>query len=132
MEGLWERILEALECKNAPEVARKLGKTKQAAYEWRDGKPPGLDTLVNIAQTSNVSLSWLVLNKGPKNLPSGRVSLESAAPQRSQPALAPEIKAYIRKEVIEVLSGLLLTERDRNLAGSLLDDIRQKVEKGKK
>ncbi len=64
--GLWERILEALECENPSQVARKLGLAKQSVYEWQDGKAPALKTLTTIAESGGVSLDWLILGREPK------------------------------------------------------------------
>jgi transcriptional regulator with XRE-family HTH domain len=61
--GLWERILEALHVENASQAARKLGLAKQSVYEWKGGKVPGLVTLIQIAESGNTSLDWLILNK---------------------------------------------------------------------
>ncbi len=67
-EGLWARIQEAYDGKNAPEIARLLEKQKQSVYRWRDGEVPGIDTLADIAQSRNVSLHWLLLDEGPRSL----------------------------------------------------------------
>ncbi|MBD0392953.1 MAG: hypothetical protein ICV52_03515 [Microcoleus sp. C1-bin4] len=46
---VWERIKESLQLETAPEIARKLGLTKQSVYEWQK-KLPGLDNLITIAE----------------------------------------------------------------------------------
>ena len=123
-EGLWNRILEALEAKNASQVARKLGLAKQSVYEWEKGKLPALGTLITIARSGNVSLDWLVLGKGPK-----KPAAQSKSEQRT--ALSPEIKTEIRRLVIEVVGALLLSSEDRRYTDALLDDLRRQIQ-GKK
>jgi repressor LexA len=66
--GLWNRIRQALGLTGAPEIARKLGLSKQSVYLWEKGKMPGLDTLAVIAESSNVSLDWLLTGRGSKLL----------------------------------------------------------------
>jgi len=131
LNGLWQRILEALDATNAPEIARKLRKTKQSVYEWRDGKSPGLDTLISIAETGNVSLDWLILGKEPKRRNSITEHLKSAVEREGQPiqqaALDPLLRAEIRREVVSVVVGLLLSERDRAFADALVKQMEQEI-----
>jgi transcriptional regulator with XRE-family HTH domain len=123
LPGLWERILEALNAKNAPEVARKLHKTKQSVYEWRDGKSPGLDTLIMIAETGNVSLDWLILGREQKK------ANEAHGKEVQLSGLTPEVRAQIRREVIEVLGTLLLSNRDRDFVDTLVTDLEQSMKR---
>ncbi len=62
---VWGRIKSILEAETAPEIARKLGLTKQSVYEWPK-KLPGLDSLLAIARSGNASLHWLLTGEGPK------------------------------------------------------------------
>ncbi len=74
-KSFWERVQEVYEGANAPEIARLTGKTKQTVYRWRDGDIPPLDVLVEICKSRRVSLSWLAMGEGPKNL-NGSAALE--------------------------------------------------------
>lgn len=65
--AIWIRIREALQLKTAPEIARKLGLSKQSVYEWQRSVP-GLDSLIAIAESGNVSLHWLITGQGPKKV----------------------------------------------------------------
>lgn len=67
-KDLWSRIQEALGVQTAPEIARKLGLTKQSVYDWQKGKSPALDTLTAIAKSGNASLHWLITGEGPKTV----------------------------------------------------------------
>lgn len=64
--GLWGRILKALGVENGSQAARKLNLSKQTVYEWKK-KTPGLLTLIEIAESGNTSLDWLVRNIGEAN-----------------------------------------------------------------
>lgn len=68
--GIWDRVQEVLGTGSAPEIARMFGITKQSVYEWQRGNTPRLNTLIEIAETKGVSLHWLVIGKGPKELAS--------------------------------------------------------------
>jgi transcriptional regulator with XRE-family HTH domain len=63
MTDLWKRICESLDSETAPEIARKLGLSKQSVYEWQKGKMPSLEMLIKISESGNVSLDWLILGK---------------------------------------------------------------------
>lgn len=79
---IYSRILNALEAKNAPDAARKLGISKQAVYEWRENAP-GLDNLFKIAETSNTSLHWLLTGQGDQFLTTeNSVSIEDVIDSR--------------------------------------------------
>jgi SOS regulatory protein LexA len=76
---VWGRIKETLRLETAPEIARRLGITKQSVYEWQR-KLPGLDNLLTIAESGNTSLHWLLTGQGPKfihsnQLPKGEASI---------------------------------------------------------
>lgn len=62
--GMWGRIKETLDAKNAREVSEITGVTKQSAHDWQRGKTPSLEMLLTIASHGDVSLHWLVTGKG--------------------------------------------------------------------
>ena len=101
-EGLWARIQEAYDGKNAPQIARLLGKTKQTVYRWRDGEVPGIDTLAEIAQSRNVSLHWLLLDAGPKTFESQNTT-GPAVNLRQANEVEPESAAQNSEELQELL-----------------------------
>lgn len=68
IDGMWGRICEALGSGSVPEIARKLGLTKQSVYAWQKGKPPALETLGVISKTANASLHWLLTGTGAKTV----------------------------------------------------------------
>lgn len=58
---------------NNAELARKVGCSRQAIHNWRNGKPFNeADTLFALARELNVSARWLLLNEG---LPSQKPAL---------------------------------------------------------
>jgi repressor LexA len=73
--GFWKRLQELYPGKNAPEIAKEIGRTKQTVYRWRDGEMPGLDVLAPLSESHGVSLHWLVMGQGLKDL-NGTVPLE--------------------------------------------------------
>jgi transcriptional regulator with XRE-family HTH domain len=123
-KGFWDRLQEAFETSKAPEIARRLGLEKQAVYKWRDGSLPALDTLLAISETTGCSLHWLLTGEGPPKVPLSVVG--SSEPPSVASSLTPLIRAEIRKEIIEVL-GLLLSERDRAFADSLVEELRTQI-----
>jgi SOS-response transcriptional repressor LexA len=67
--GFYERAAAVIGAKNAPEMARKLNMSKQAVYGWQKGKPPGIETIAWIAESTNTSLEWLLTGRGPQAVP---------------------------------------------------------------
>jgi SOS-response transcriptional repressor LexA len=70
-KGFFARVCEAMGTESAPEIARKLGISKNAVYFWANGNMPGLKGLKNVlkvAATTNTSLVWLLTGQRPRIL----------------------------------------------------------------
>lgn len=106
---IFARILEALEAKNAPDIARKMGLTKQSVYDWQK-ITPSVDKLLWISQTSNTSLDWLLTGAGEKELDASRsVSFDEMLSGKIRDIVREEIAAS-RKRLVHTLD---LTEDAR-------------------
>lgn len=79
-ERLFERIADVLGVKTAPEIANKLGLSKQSVYLWRDGNWPSIETLGVIAELSNASLHWLLTGEGEKFVKQAKTSSVHSKP----------------------------------------------------
>lgn len=129
--GFYKRVCEALGLEpgrgTKAQIAKMLDITKSAAGSWEHGEMPGRDSLKNVVRISeltNTSLHWLLTGEGPK-------LIQGRERQLSEPisVISPEVRKAIRKEVIEVLGMLLLSDRDRAFANSLVDDVLRAVQK---
>lgn len=88
---IFSRILEALDAKNAPEVARKLGITKQAVYDWQKSTP-SLDNLLKVSESTNTSLHWLLTGDGERNIRSvSTVNFEEVLDERIRRVVRDEL-----------------------------------------
>lgn len=66
LSGLAERVKSVLKGRNITELAPKLGVSRASMYDWSGGRHlPDLDSLVLLAWTTGVPLSWLLLGEGP-------------------------------------------------------------------
>lgn len=63
---IFERILIALDAKNAPEAARILGISKQAVYDWQKNTP-SVENLLRVAKSRNSSLHWILTGEGERS-----------------------------------------------------------------
>lgn len=97
--SIFDRILAALDVKNAPEAARLLGISKQAVYDWQKNTP-SLENLLKVAESRNTSLHWIITGKGSR----------SADPKPSSVTFEEILDARIRKIVKSEIS--ILTEAD--------------------
>lgn len=114
------RFREAFGGATNAEIARKIGKSEPAVKNYVDGRIPSAADLVAISDLTGCSVHWLLTGNGPRE-----VSQFTLAKQSVEPAtisLTPELKSYIRREVIEVL-GALISSKDRELVDSLLSAI---------
>lgn len=76
-ERLWARIQEACETTNDSEIARKGGVTAQAISQSRKKNAvPQAETLANIADSTGVSIIWLLFEEGEKRSSGGEDSLD--------------------------------------------------------
>jgi transcriptional regulator with XRE-family HTH domain len=67
-----ERLQEAFEGKTIDEIATILGVTYPAAYNYlKRNRIPEKDIILKIAQETEYSMSWLLVEKGPKKIQSG-------------------------------------------------------------
>jgi hypothetical protein len=89
--AIFERILTCLDAKNAPDIARKLGLSKQSVYDWRESVP-SLENLIRIASSGNASLDWLVTGEGER-----RVSTPAAF--SIEEVLEEKIRRVVREEM---------------------------------
>jgi hypothetical protein len=90
--AVFDRILQTLGAKNAPEAARTLGLSKQSVYDWQKSVP-GLDNLLRIAKSGNASLHWLLTGEGDKHVvQAGRVSFDELLESR--------IREIVREEIV--------------------------------
>ena len=55
-----------LRLENAPQIAKRFGLQKQAVYAWSSGSLPRIETILQIADSGQVSLEWLITGKGRK------------------------------------------------------------------
>lgn len=111
--GLWDRIKEALDAKNAREVSEITGVTKQSAHDWQRGKTPSLEMMLGIATRGNVSLHWLVTGKGHRKATllnkKQSTAIEKLAAQNGISA-----EEQIAKFVEESLLNLKIIENSRS------------------
>lgn len=111
--GLWDRIKEALDAKNAREVSEITGVTKQSAHDWQRGKTPSLEMMLGIASRGNVSLHWLVTGQGHR-----KVTLlnrkQSAAIEKLAAQNGISLEEQIAKFVEESLENLKILENSRS------------------
>lgn len=71
MTTLEERVLEAIEATNlnVADLAKRLGVTRQAIYDWKKGKSLAnmkAENLVEIAGLSGYEPAWIAKARGPK------------------------------------------------------------------
>lgn len=118
---IFERILEVLNAKNAPEVARKLGLAKQSVYEWRENTP-SIDNLIKIAELGNASLDWLLTGKGEKRSAQNiRISFDKILEEKMTEIARREIE--IARSLVE-LREVEYEPRDRPTTEPIkLDDV---------
>jgi transcriptional regulator with XRE-family HTH domain len=98
LTDLWKRICQALGADTAPEIARRLGLTKQSVYQWQKGNPPGLDMLIKIAQSGDVSLDWLILGIG-QNVPPMTDSADSGETESGAPLSEAKVREIVHEEL---------------------------------
>jgi hypothetical protein len=128
-EGFGKRLREAFGGAKNVEIAERLGKSEPAIKNYIDGRIPQADDLVVISSLTGCSVHWLVTGEGPKEV----LHVDHRLPkQKTGAELSPEVRTAIRQEIIGVLGGLLLSDSDRELADSLLGDLRRNFEKGMK
>lgn len=132
-KGFYIRVCEALGIEPGrgakAKIASTVGVTKTTAGSWEQGDMPGTNSLQSVAKISELSgasLHWLLTGKGSKEV----LHIDQALPKGKLAAeVSPEIRAVIRREIIDVLSGLLLSEDDRKMSDSLLADLQRNLEK---
>lgn len=78
MTELFNRIVEAFGTSNGAEIGRKLKVSKNLVYRWRDGDGiPTSETFLKIFECTGVSLHWLMVGDGAKNISAETVSMNS-------------------------------------------------------
>jgi transcriptional regulator with XRE-family HTH domain len=92
---IFARILKALEAKNAPDAARKLGISKQAVYDWQKNTP-SLENLVKIAESTGTSLDWLLrgADQGQIALPKLTLNFDELLERRMREIAREEIAIF--------------------------------------
>ncbi|MCP9496683.1 MAG: transcriptional repressor LexA [Pyrinomonadaceae bacterium MAG19_C2-C3] len=115
---LWGRITQAFGTIETAKIAQKLGISYQSVYKWEKGYPPGLETLVQISDLTNVSIHWLVTGRGFKlvagnTLPEGESAIYfGEEEQRIIADLAKQSNRNFDEEVRELVLETLVA---RNL-----------------
>jgi len=99
--GFWERLQEAFNYANAPEIAKKLDLERQAVYKWREGNLPSLDTLLAINRVTGCSLHWLITGEGERKVEGDIVVSKSKVATGEQLIDSDELKNI----VMEVLTN---------------------------
>ena len=62
----WARVVEACGTEEVSKIAAKAKSTPAGIYKWRDGGDPGLESIVNLSDSTGVALHWLLFNEGPR------------------------------------------------------------------
>ncbi|MGA9768746.1 MAG: helix-turn-helix transcriptional regulator [Blastocatellia bacterium] len=65
-----DRFQYAFKGKTTEEIAKILGLSDQAVRNYINGRIPDKEVIVKIAEATDVSMSWLLIEKGSPNIPS--------------------------------------------------------------
>jgi transcriptional regulator with XRE-family HTH domain len=96
---IFDRIAKALGTKSVEKISDKLGISKQSVYLWRRGKLPGIDNLVEIADSTGASMHWLLTGEGPERVIAVETSKKEALPA-----------GLVSEQTIEDLHALIADE----------------------
>lgn len=66
-----DRLREACNSAEPAEIARKIGKPYQTVKNYLKGRLPEAEVLIDISNSTNVSIHWLLTGEGPKMRDSG-------------------------------------------------------------
>jgi len=122
--GLFERVTAALGTRSVEQIAENLKLSKQSVYLWRKGKPPSMETLIQIADSSKTSLHWLITGKG-----SEKVSDDNGSSQPQLQTEPPESKArlgYEERERVRDAQMQLIIEQNNRIIQLLEELVSQK------
>lgn len=125
-ESIGRRIKAALRGQNIAAVARKLGVSRQAIYDWCAGKfMPDVERMDLVAASTNVSLTWLISGRGAmrhsENHPGGYVVVGS--PNVLPPPLA------VQEEWLTQIYPLLTEDDDLELIAATDDAMEPTIKK---
>jgi hypothetical protein len=64
---VFEKLMKIYDCKNLKEFSLKIGKSANWASQLRKRETPPLDLCIETCKKYNLSLDWLLLNKGEQS-----------------------------------------------------------------
>lgn len=91
-------------------IAKMFGISYQAANNYLKGRLPDTNVLCVISEKTPYSIHWLLTGEGARFVKISR--------KRSEPLLSDEMRAFVRRECLEVVNELL---------GSQEDSVQQKI-----
>ena len=100
-----DRFTEVCGTSQPAKIAQMLNISYQAAKNYLHGRLPDSSVLKTIAETTPYSINWLLTGQGEKYV-------ESAA-ERDTLRLSDQMRAFIRRECLEVIGELLADQKDQ-------------------
>lgn len=126
-DGLGERLKEAFGTDRLQSIADQVEMSYQGLDHLIKGRRKLTDDfLLRVSSLTNCSIHWLLTAQGPKQIEAESAGLLPKS--EGAEIISPQLKQFIRSEIVAALDGMFLTEKDREFGKRILEGVRQRLE----